>query len=130
MVEGVQRLPEREEVPGTGVPGERLPDGRFRGRAPDVPVRGELRRRMCAGDNRPDGPQARDPRNVREHVIELAVHLGERLLHVLGVGGRQLDQAVAVPEERPHRAGPLWLAEGSEEEADRVQVLGPLAVWS
>ena len=72
--------------------------------------------------------QAGDAGEVAEDVVELEVHLIQGLLHVLGVGGRLLHQALAVPEEGPDGTDRLGRAEGGAEEADGVQVLEPLAV--
>lgn len=43
----------------------------------------QLRRVALAGDNRPDDPHAGGPGNVGDHMVQLQVHVGERLLHVL-----------------------------------------------
>jgi len=49
-----------------------------------------------------DGLLPGDTGDVGDHAPQLHVHLGERLLHVLGVRGGQLDQAVAMPEQGAH----------------------------
>ena len=72
--------------------------------------------------------ETRDAGEVAQHVMELEVHLGDRLLHVLGVGGRQLDEAVAMAQEGPHGADRVGRAEGGAEEPHRVE--GPGATGS
>jgi len=41
------------------------------------------------------------PGDVRDHVVQLHVHLHERLLHVLNVRGGIVDQAFAMAQVRP-----------------------------
>ncbi len=61
-------------------------------------------------------------------MVELQVHLGQGLLHVLGVHGHQLDEPRAVTQDCPHGADGVRGPEGASEEPDGVEVLEPLAV--
>lgn len=81
---------------GAIVPRERLTDRLCRGGAPGVTIFGELLGRVVARDDRPDGPHARDPGDVRDDVVQLHVHLHERLLDVLHVGRCVVDQPLAM----------------------------------
>jgi hypothetical protein len=113
MPVGLEGLAQGEEVLGPVVAHESLGDGLPGG--PDAAV-AMLRQRVGV------------PLPGEEHGMELEVHLGERLLDVLGVTDRQLDQIVAVPPQRPHGADRLWRPEGAAQQPDRVP--GPGATGS
>jgi hypothetical protein len=51
--------------------------------------------------DRADDGHARHAGDVCHHVMELQVHLGQRFLHVLDVGGRRIQQALTQPEIGP-----------------------------
>ena len=95
---------------------------------PAVAVPGQRLGVPLAGEDRVEDGQARDAGDVAEDMVELEVHLGEGLLDMLGVGGGQLDQGVAVPEEGADGADRLRRAEGGPQQADGMEVLEPLAV--
>lgn len=123
-----ERLAQGEEVFRPAVAPQSLGDRR-RGRLdPPIAVPGQHVGVPLAGEDRVEDGQAGDPGQVAQDVVELEVHLGERLLHVLGVGGGQLDQAVAMAQEGPHGTDRLRRAEGGPQEANRVEILEPLAV--
>ncbi len=128
MAIGVQGLPQSEEVFRPVVAHQGLGDGRPRRFDPAVAVPGQHLGVSLPRQNRVEDRQARDPREVAEDVVELEVHLGEGLLHVLGVRGCQLNQGVPVPEEGPHGTDRLRRAEGPPQETDGMQILEPLAV--
>ena len=51
-----------------------------------------------AGHDRPDDAHAGRARDVRDDVMELQVHLRQRLLHVLDVGGGIVQQPLALAQ--------------------------------
>ena len=128
MTIGLQRLAEREEVLGPIIAHQRLRNGLRGGLDGAVAVLGQQLRVALPPENRVQDRQPRDPGDVAQDVMELEVHLVQRLLDVLDVSGRQVDQGVAMPEERAHRTDGLGRPEGGAEEAHGVQVLEPLAV--
>ena len=128
MAIGVQGLAQGEEVLRPVVAHERLGDGLRGGLDPAVAVLGQHLRIPLPRQDRVEDGQARDPGDVADRVVELEIHLGEGLLHVLGVGGRQMNQGVAVPEQGADGADRLRRAEGPPQEADGMEVLEPLAV--
>jgi len=48
-----------------------------------------------------DDPHARDASDVRNNVMQLKVHLHQRLLHVLDMGCRILDEPLSLAQVRP-----------------------------
>ncbi len=69
-----------------------------------------------------------EPGDVGNRVMQLHVHLVERLLHAQQVLAAGAHQALAVAHERAHRADRGGRPEGCVEQAHAVQVLQPLAV--
>jgi hypothetical protein len=65
---------------------------------------------------------------IADHMMQLEIHLVQRLLHVLHVVARQFDQAVPVPQQRAHRAHLRGWAKRCPQQPDGVQVLQPLAI--
>jgi hypothetical protein len=61
--------------------------------------------------------------------MELKVHLVEGLLHVLDVNRCHLHEAVAVAKNGPDVANVLIWPERRAKQANRMQVLKPLAVF-
>lgn len=61
-------------------------------------------------------------------LVELDVHLGQRLLHALDVGGAVADQGVALAQVAAQHAGLIIGAEGARKQAEGVELLEPLAV--
>src|SRR5271157_2188386 len=66
--------------------------------------------------------------DVAEHMVELQVHLAERLLHVQDVLGSHLQQAATVPPQGTKGTDRLGWPEARPQQPDRVQILDPLAV--
>jgi hypothetical protein len=66
--------------------------------------------------------------DVADHLVELDVHLGQRLLHALDVRGAVADQGVALAQVAAQHAGLIIGAEGAREQAEGVELLEPLAV--
>jgi hypothetical protein len=72
-----------------------LADGLGRGMAARVVVAGQLVRVALAGDDGADDPHPGGAAHVRDHVVRLQVHLRQRLLQVLDVGGGMVEQPLA-----------------------------------
>jgi hypothetical protein len=66
--------------------------------------------------------------DVAEHMMELQVHLPERLLHVQDVLGCRLQQAATVPPQGANGADRIGWPEACPQQSHRVQILDPLAV--
>src|SRR5712691_11095642 len=78
-----------------------------------------------------NGVQTRHPRlagEVADDVLKLHIHLRERLLHVLHMLTGHLHQIVAVPHERAHGTHFALWTERRMQQAQRVQMLDPLAL--
>ena len=81
---------------GAVVTGERLLD-RLSTRV--APIIAQARQHLgvtLAGEYCADDPQTRCAGDVGDDVVELKVHLCQGLLHVLDMGGRILEQALAL----------------------------------
>src|SRR5271165_455092 len=66
--------------------------------------------------------------DVAEHMVELQVHLAERLLHVQNVLGCHLQQAAGVPPQGTKGTDRLGRPETCPQQSYRMQILDPLAV--
>ena len=66
--------------------------------------------------------------DVGHHVMELDIHLHERLLHALDVRRRLVDQAFAMAEQRPKSHHALVRAEAAAEQPMLMQLLEPLRI--
>ena len=51
---------------------------------------------MLAGEDCADDPQSSCACDISDDMVELEVHLGQRLLHVLNMRGRILEQTLAL----------------------------------
>ena len=60
-------------------------------------------------------------------MLELYVHLSERLLHMLDMFARHHDHIVAMPHQRPYCADLRIRTERRMQQAQRMQLLDPLA---
>src|SRR5713226_3417592 len=66
--------------------------------------------------------------DVAEHMVELHVHLTERLLHVQNVLGGHLQQAATVPPQGTKGTDRIGWPEARSQQPYRVQILDPLTV--
>ena len=94
----------------------------------DIAERGEDVGRPGARDDGPDDPHPRDPGDVRDDVVQLHVHLHERLLHVLDVGGGVLHQPFAMAQVRAQPDDAVAGPEAAPEQAILVELLQPLRI--
>ncbi|HYH37991.1 MAG TPA: hypothetical protein VD860_07195, partial [Azospirillum sp.] len=73
-------------------------NGLRRGATAPISVGGQHRRFTLAIDEGADDLHVGDTREISDDMVELQVHLHQRLLHVLNVRGGIVEQAFAVPE--------------------------------
>src|SRR3984893_1377257 len=66
--------------------------------------------------------------DVAEYMVELQVHLTERLLHVQNVLRSHLHPTATLPPQGTNGADRLGWPKASPQQPDRVQILDPLAV--
>ena len=95
IVEG-KRLFERKQVLSAVVSGERLLDCFGVGVAAVIPQARQHFGIMFAGEDCADDPQSGCACDIGDDMVELEVHLGQRLLHVLNMRGRILEQTLAL----------------------------------
>ena len=69
-----------------------------------------------------------DAGDVRHDVVELQVHLRQRLLHVLDVRGSVIQQALALAQIGPHDRNFALRPEAGPEQSILMQTLQPLGV--
>ena len=100
----------------------------LRGVATDVAKLGQLLGRVVARDDRPDDAHAGDPRDVRDHVVQLHVHLHERLLHVLNVRGGIVDQPLAMAQVGAQTHDAVAGTEAPAQQPVLVELLQPLRI--
>jgi hypothetical protein len=97
-VEELEVLLQHEDVLGAVMPGEGCRDLGLRGLTPVVPMLGEGVGVRLPRDDVAENAQPGDAGDVADHDGELEVHLDQRLLHALDVGGGALHQGLAVPQ--------------------------------
>ena len=81
-----------------------------------------------AGHDGADDAHAGGAGDVRHDVVQLKVHLHERLLHVLDVRGRIVQQPLALAQVVPQRRNPELWAEAGPQQPILMQPLQPLGV--
>lgn len=89
---------------------------------------GQLHRVTLAGHDGPEDRHATRAGNVAQDVVELHVHLLERLLHPVDLGVRIAHQAGAVPQVAAQDADGIGRTEAAAQEPKGVQLLQPLAI--
>jgi len=95
---------QREQMLGPVVAHQRFGDERFTGLDALVAQFGQHARITLPSQDRVDDGEPGLPRDVTDDVMQLQVHLIQRLLHVVDVGRRHLHETLAVAEQRPDRA--------------------------
>jgi hypothetical protein len=83
-------------VLGAVVPGERLLDRFGTGVASVIPQARQRPGIMFAGKDGMDDPQSSCACDIGDNMVELKVHLGQRLLHMLNMRGRILERTLAL----------------------------------
>ena len=89
---------------------------------------GQRHRIAFPREDRFEDGQARDAGEVADDVLELDVHLRERLVQMVHALGRALHQALAVAQDGTHRADFIGRTKARAQEPDRVEILQPLAI--
>jgi len=93
---GAERRAESEQMFGSIVACQRLDHRLPVGTHPVVTQGRQLDRVALAGHDGLDDGHAAEPGDVRKNVMNLQIHLGQRLVHMLHMRGGALDQAGAV----------------------------------
>ena len=124
----LQRLLQGEQVLCPPVAIQRLGDGRRVLLAPMIPSLGQLLRVAFPRKDRLDDRQARHAGNVADDVLQLDIHLGEGLLHVLDVPRGIGQQRGPLPSIAPQHDDLILRAETGGQQAVGVQALQPLAI--
>jgi hypothetical protein len=100
LIDAVQlsRLTEGKQMLGPPVAFQRFSDGLGVGFDVWMPQLGELGAVPLASQNGVHNGQARQSGNVTDDMVDLQVHLRQRLVHVLHVLTGRPDQFVSVPQ--------------------------------
>ena len=121
-------LLQHEDVLGAVVTGEGRGDLDLGCLTPMVPMLREGVGIRLARDDVTENAQAGDAGDVADHDGELEVHLDQRLLHALDVGGRALDQGLAMAQVGAQGRNGGGGPEAAAQQAHAMQLLQPLAV--
>ena len=124
----LQGLGQLEDMLLPPVPLQRLGDGLLVGLGPGISQPGQPAGIPFPLDDGFDDVHARLAGDVADHVLELHVHLGQRLLHVLDVLGGMLHQHGPLPQVAAQAADLILGPEGPRQQTVGMQLLQPLAV--
>jgi len=125
---GLQRLAQGEEVLLAPVPAQAAGDLRFALLAAEVPQPRQCLRIAFPREDGVEDGQPGLPGDVGDGVVQLDVHLVERLLHPQQMLTGCPHQSLPVAHQRAHRADRRRGTERGIEKANAVEVLEPLAV--
>ena len=81
-----------------------------------------------AGNDRVNDPQAGRACDVGDDVVQLQVHLGQRLLYMLDMRGRVLEQALALAHVGAQFGDLAFRSKAGAQQPVRMQPLQPLRV--
>jgi hypothetical protein len=70
----------------------------------------------------------RNAGDVRDHIVDLDIHLSERFLNMQDVLGTDLHEILAVPQQTANGANGLRGAKTRAQKANRVEILQPLGI--
>lgn len=124
-VEQRKRLAQREDVFIAPVSGQGGTDCLCAGMTPNVTHLGKGGGVALAVGDGPDNTHARGPGDVGDDVVQLHIHLHQRLLHVLNMRCRVLDQSLTLPHIGAQRGDPGLRAKTASQETVAVQPLKP-----
>src|SRR5579863_2409903 len=116
-----QRLLEREQVFSTIITGQRFDHGLTVGVDLGVAQASQLARIALAGHDGVDDRHTAYPGDVRQHMVNLQIHLRQSFLHVLDVHRGALHQAGAMTAQRAKGADRRIGPEGGFQQAHRVR---------
>ena len=88
----------------------------------------QLYRITLAGEDRIQNRLPAGSGNVAQYVMDLQVHLAERLLHMQDVLGGHLQQASPMSPKRTYCTDVHGWAEAGPQQSNRVQILNPLTI--
>ena len=125
---GVEALAQREEMFAPVIAHEAARNRVGGGFDPPISKARQLVWIALALQNGIDDPQSRDARDVCNHVVDLDIHLRERLLNMLDVLGTGLHDVLTVAQQTADGADLLGWAKARAQEPDRVKVLQPLSI--
>jgi hypothetical protein len=89
---------------------------------------GEYKRIALSSENGVQDPQSAQAGDLGQHAVDLQVHLVERLLDVHDVLSCHPHQAAAMAPTSSHSANRARWTEARAQQANRMQILEPLAV--
>lgn len=95
-----QGLPQCEDMLRPVIADQGLADGDFRRVNPPVAQGRQFGGVSLARENGIEDREAGHSREVADHVMQLQIHLIQRLLHALDVGGGGLNETLAMAEQR------------------------------
>lgn len=124
----LQRLGKRKDVLLAVVADQRGLDRLHRRFAADIPESGKNFRITLAFNDGTDDPHARRTRDVGDDMMQLQVHLHQRLLHVLDVSGGILGEPFPLPHVGAQGGDLRLRAETAAEQAVGMQLAQPSRV--
>ena len=107
---------------------QRGPQRRVRGGTAHVAMGRQDLRGALARDDRAEDAHPGRTRDVGHGMVQLQIHLHQRLLHVLNVRGRVLDEPLAQPQIGAQLDDRLAWTEAAAQQPVLVQLLEPLRV--
>lgn len=130
MVSVVERecLLERKKVLGAVAPGKRLRDRLSTGVATVMAQARQRLRVALSGKDRANDAQASRTGDIGDDVVELKIHLGQRLLHMLDVRGRVLQQTFALTHIGSQFGNLPFGPKAGSKQPERMEPLQPLGV--
>ena len=124
----LERLPEREDMLRQVIAGQCLPDGLQRFLAPHVPILGQSGWIAHSVDDGADDLHPRHAGDVGDDVVQLDIHLHQRLLHVLDVRRGVVDQSFSMAQIGTQPDHCLARPEARSQKTVLMQLLQPLRV--
>ncbi len=123
-----KRLAQRKNVFLAAIACQRGSDRLHRRVTARVPVRGQNFRVALACDDGADDAHASYARDVGDDVMDLQVHLRQRLLHVLNVSCGVIQQPFPLTQVRAQNCNLAFRLEAAADQAVGMQSLEPLRV--
>ena len=117
-----------QQVLGAVVTGERLLDRLSTSVAPIIAQARQHLGVTLAGEYCADDPQTSRAGDVGDDVVELKVHLCQRLLHVLDMGGRILEQTLALTHVCTQLGDLAFEPKAGTQQTVRMKPLQPLRI--
>ena len=110
------------------IPLQRFGNGVLTGFNAIVPVRGSGARGAFPSHHRADNAHPRHAGHITHDAVQVEIHLIERLLHVLNMFDRHLDQIVSMAEETAELADGIRRTKRRRQQAIRLQLLQPSTI--